>query len=248
MALYLTLGITALTLILASYLHSWYRLRHFPGPSLASFSYLWLAKVSLSGRAGYIHMSTRARYPQANLIRIAPDLLITDDPSIIRHMNSARSPYRRDTWYHSFRVDPKSHNMFSTTDETLHSHLKARTAPAYSGKEIPSLESDIDEEIMSLKLLIREKYLARPMDLGKTAQYFTLDAITKIAFGKAWGFLKKDGDVRGFMQTLEDVAAFILVCSDVPWLRSVVFSDAFLWLAGPSEKDERGMGRLIGYV
>lgn len=147
-------------------------------------------------------MATRTRYPQTNLIRIAPDLLITDDPSIIRHMNSARSPYHRDTWYHSFRVDPQSHNMFSTTDEALHAHLKAKTAPAYTGKDVPTLESDMDGQI-AFKSLIREKYLStgqetRLMDLGKAAQYFTLDAITKIAFGTAGGFCGWMGMSGGF--------------------------------------------------
>ncbi|KAK5651157.1 hypothetical protein OQA88_13204 [Cercophora sp. LCS_1] len=225
---------------------SWYRLRHFAGPTLGRFSYAWMMKTALSGRAWQIHMETKEKYGDA-LIRIGPDVLITDDPAIIRRMNAARSPYKRDKWYNSFRSDPHVHSMFTTDDDELHNDIKSKTAAAYSGKDVPTLEADIDGQLLCFKDLIRRKYLStagdtKPMDLGRTAQYLTIDSITKLAFGRQWGCLATDSDVNKFIQTVEDVAAFYVLCCDVPWMRRIFLNDLTLMIIGPKDTDPEGMG------
>lgn len=72
---------------------AWYRLQHFQGPFLASFSYLFIANSQRSGRTYKIYTDLNKRY--GPLVRIGPNKLATDDPDVIRKMSSARSTYRR---------------------------------------------------------------------------------------------------------------------------------------------------------
>jgi hypothetical protein len=250
---YLLLALATLVAyyVLSSIL-SWYRLRKFKGPVLGSFSYLWMARTALSGKAWKIHMETREKYGET-LIRIGPDVLITDEPDIIRRMSAARSPYKRDKWYTSFRTDPYVHSMISTDDDALHHDIKSRAAASYSGKDVPTLEGDIDGQVENFKRLIRSKYLStaestKPMDLAAGVQYFTLDAITKTAFGNEWGFLAADSDINSFIKSFEEIGPFMALCCDVPLVRNIFFSDIGLKLMGPKHSDATGFGNMMGFA
>ncbi|KAF6789040.1 cytochrome P450 [Colletotrichum sojae] len=78
-----------------------------------------------------------------SLARLAPDTLVTDDPDLIRRMSAARSPYRKSGFYEGMRLNPNRHTTFSTLDKALHDQLKARTTPAYSGRDVPDLEGAV---------------------------------------------------------------------------------------------------------
>jgi len=113
------------------------------------------------------------------------------------------------------------------------------------------MESDIDEQIGSLKALIERKYLStdklvKPMDWGLVAQYFTLDSLTRVAYGDAFGYLETDSDVHEYIKTMEDSGIYFALCSDVPWLGRIFLSDFFLRLLGPSPSDSKGLGVMMG--
>lgn len=76
---------------------TWHRLRHIPGPFLASFSYLWLGKVTRSTRQWHIYRDLPKQY--GPLVRVGPNEITTDDPEIIRKVSGVRSPYGKDAWY-----------------------------------------------------------------------------------------------------------------------------------------------------
>lgn len=86
------------------------------------------------------------------------------------------------------------------------------------------------------------------MDLGRKAQFFTLDVITKIAFGEAFGDLERDEDMYRYIQSTEEMLLVIILCSTVPLLAWLISFDFIAKLAFPSGKESTGVGRLIGYV
>jgi len=233
---------------------AWYKLRKFPGPFLASFSYLWLAKTTASGSAWKIHEALRAQYAREGkgpFIRIAPDILMFADLDIQRYINSARSRYTRSESYNAFRLDPYRHTFFSTTDDAFHDDVKAKTSAGYTGREVPTLEADIDEQIVNMKNLIRRKYLSdgatsRPIDFATVTNYFTLDTLTKIAYGKEFGYLATDSDMNGYVKVMSDTSLIMGLCSNVPWIRHTLASDLMLKLFGPKPTDTEGVGVLMG--
>lgn len=155
--------------------------------------------------------------------------------------------------------------MFGTCDTPWHDEIKARASAGYSGKEIPSLEGDVDVVIEGLKGYFRErlgcsvgskeegiggegkgKGKGKLVDFAKAAQYFALDVAAKIGFGQEFGFLEADSDVNGYVQAMNMFALMATLISDVPWLRKLFLNDWLFKKIGPKHTDERGPGRIMG--
>jgi len=262
------MDLTSWLFAVAALLSTWYiasavaahhRLRTFPGPRLASFSYLWMARAALSGRMWRIYYDVSRTYP-GGVVRVGPRELVTDDPALIRRLSATTSKdkqYSRSSWYEPNRLDPYEHSMFSLRDNAAHDRLKAKTAAAYSGRENPKLEEEVDYVIAEMVAKIREKYAIStgegrgggvgfvPLDFAQMAQYFTLDSITKIAFGEEFGFLAREEDVHSYLQSIEDIAPIMHVSAEIPALASIVASPFVLKLAGPKLTDKKGLGRLM---
>lgn len=83
------------------------------------------------------------------------------------------------------------------------------------------------------------------MDLARKAQFFTLDVITKIAFGEAFDDLERDEDVYKYLQSTDEMVEVLILSVTVPLL---VWLLSFGWIAKiayPSGKETTGPGRLI---
>lgn len=74
----------------------WYRLRKVPGPWLASVSSLWIVRVVARGQSTPF---AKLREKYGPLVRVGPNLLLTDQPDILRRMSAARSSYGKDGEY-----------------------------------------------------------------------------------------------------------------------------------------------------
>jgi hypothetical protein len=86
-----------------SSIFAWRRLRGFPGPFFASFSYLWVMRASQTGHIDRILMAEANKHGTTT-IRVAPNELLTGDPELIRRITAARSRYRRSDWYRLHRL------------------------------------------------------------------------------------------------------------------------------------------------
>ncbi|KAK3937750.1 cytochrome P450 [Diplogelasinospora grovesii] len=248
-SIWLLAGIGAITYFLTSSFYSWYRLRHVPGPFLASISYLWLARVAKSGKQFWVYRDMYNKY--GPLIRVGPNELTTDDPEVLRRIAGVRSAYGRDPWYLAARFDPYHDNVFTMLNVEAHDKFKAKIAGAYGGRETPALEPGIDDQINSLIDLLRRKYLSdekstRLVEFAELSSYFTMDVITRSAFGKEFGYLKTDSDVYGFLGGVRDSWPGIAVALDIPWIRNILFSSPWLKLFGPRPTDPTGLGKLMG--
>ncbi|OTA97460.1 hypothetical protein M434DRAFT_391921 [Hypoxylon sp. CO27-5] len=248
---WLLLGVVAVISYAVSAFATWYRLREVPGPFLASFSYLWLARVAKSGNQFWIYRDMYKKY--GPLFRVGPNELSTEDPEVIRKMNSARSAYGRDPWYVAARFDPYHDNVFTILEAGPHDKFKAKIAGAYGGRETPALEPGINDQINSLLDLIRRKYISsddlgeyHPVDFAELISFYTVDVITRSAFGEEFGCLKTDSDVHGFLAGVKESWASIAIALDVPYIRNILFSPLFLKFFGPKPTDTAGMGKLMG--
>ncbi|TDZ23894.1 Cytochrome P450 monooxygenase lolP1 [Colletotrichum orbiculare MAFF 240422] len=228
---------------------AWHPLRNFPGHPLARFSYLWVMSNSRTGKPN--ETFTKLNREHGNLVRISPIDLVTDDPDIIRHMNGARTTYSRSSWYDGIKFVPGKDTMLSIRDTAAHDKLKAQVAAGYAGRENNDLEEGINSQIAGIVDLIRRKYISRggdvkPMDLGKVAQYFTLDVITRLGFGRQFGYLATDSDLHDYISTTEAAFPLYQILSEVPFLCSIFFSKTAMKLYGPKPTDKAGVGKLLG--
>ncbi|KAI1112057.1 cytochrome P450 [Nemania sp. NC0429] len=228
---------------------AWHGLRQFQGPFLAKFSYLWLLTSGRSGRNCEILTDTHRKY--GSLTRIGPYDLLTDDPELIRNMSAARSSYKRSSWYMANRLDLHHDSLFTTMDTVKHDKLKAKVMIGYSGKQNSDLEPGIDEQIVTLVQLLKAKYISKsgslkPLDMARLSQYLTLDIITRIAFGKEFGYLKREEDIHDYIKITEGWAPTIRLCAEVPFMQKVFMSPFLMQYLGPKPTDPKGMGKLLG--
>lgn len=261
MTYYITAGGIGSTLVLFAwcvvswYLISafvaWHRLRHVPGPFLASFSYLWFVRVCI--RQTYYETNIALHEKYGPLVRVGPNEVTTNDPDIVRMSNGAKSVYAKGGWYDGNRFNPNERTMFIIKDIEGHDQMKAKLAPAYAGRGIPDIEDNVDEQLKNLVDLIRSKYAApphggefRPLDLCKISGYFTLDVISRVSLGKEFGGLQTDSDPHNFYHTLDTHLPLLALTTEVPWIRNVIYSSTGLKLFGPRETDAGGFGKLMG--
>ncbi|KAF7557325.1 hypothetical protein G7Z17_g855 [Cylindrodendrum hubeiense] len=230
---------------------AWIRLGEFAVPSwTAHFSYLWLAKTTYSGRQYWVHRELHRKL--GPLVRIGPNEILTDDPDIIREISSVRSSYARAEWYLTGRFNPYHDNIFTLLDPSVHQKAKLRTGGTYSGRETGSeLEPAIDHQVKELVDLLRRKYASSTeaqkfVDLGLVTGFFTMDAITRLAFGQEFGYLKEDKDCHNFLSGLKELWPQMSTSADVPWIRRFLFSKPVLKFFGPKPTDKKGFGALMG--
>lgn len=112
------------------------------------------------------------------------------------------------------------------------------------------MEGSIDTQIANLCHLIETKYLStsadyRPMDFGEKASYFTLDVISDLAFGEAFGYLEHDSDVYDYLQTTKTFIPIMMVVANIPSIADILHSRLLRGLL-PSESDKLGFGAFIG--
>ncbi|EOO00516.1 putative cytochrome p450 protein [Phaeoacremonium minimum UCRPA7] len=243
----LALGTVILLFLLASIISTvrqFFRLRQYKGPSVAGFSKWWMIKHVGGGRTHLDVYEVCQKY--GPVARIGPNDLITDDPDLMKHMLNVRTGYRRSDWYHGMRLNPHMDNVLSMRDDDKHNELRAKMAAGYSGREVEGLEKKIDQTILNLINLFDSKYVSvnKPFDLGRKAQFFTLDVISTVAYGQPFGFLETDTDVYEYIKTTEENVPTIIVTTVLPWLMELLKSPLLKSLL-PSEKDRLGLGKIM---
>lgn len=93
------------------------------------------------------------------------------------------------------------------------------------------------------------KYLStdteyRPVDFSSKAQYFTLDVITDIAFGKPFGNLAADEDLYHYIEYMEQGGKVAIPMGVFPFIFKILQSRLLKSLR-PSTKDATGLGKLM---
>jgi hypothetical protein len=113
-----------------------------------------------------------------------------------------------------------------------------------------SMEHTIESHVAKLVKLIKSQYVSttdsyHPVDLAQKLQYFTLDVISDLAFGKPLGYLQQDADPYDYVEAMDASMPVLATLGNLPWLANLFHSPLFRRFL-PSERDEGGFGALIG--
>jgi hypothetical protein len=82
-------------------------------------------------------------------------------------------------------------------------------------------------------------------DFARVAQYFTMDVITKIAYGEAFGCLQEGQDIHGYIEIIEKLVPFLAFCASYPPFWYLLNLSWVQKLVGPSLNDKTGIGKLM---
>ncbi|KAL2751987.1 hypothetical protein ACRALDRAFT_2113978 [Sodiomyces alcalophilus JCM 7366] len=222
---------------------AWYKLRHVPGPFLGKFSHFWSIYHQVIGDVGPAHLSLE-KY-NSPLVRTGPHYMVTSDPDVWKHVNGARSTYQRDPWWSAGRIDYYRPSLADILDSTSHDKMKAKVASGYSGRDV-DLEKIIDIQIAKFADVIRRKHVTRgKTDFADLSRFFTLDVITRLAYGKEFGWVEASEDLYGYGAEISKFAALGALISDVTWLHPFVRWTFINSRFKPRPTAKDGVGRII---
>ncbi|KAL2830846.1 cytochrome P450 [Aspergillus cavernicola] len=223
------------------------KLRQFRGPAWASISNWPHSMAMLRGNCHEWYEEVSKKH--GPIARVAPRVLITSSPEVWMHVNNKPGYKRSDWYYRATRIEYRRDNVFSQTDNAKHERRRKQMAPGYSGRENIHLEGSVDERLQDFVNLIRSKYVSSdrrivPMDLAKKVQYFTLDVISSVGLGKAFGMLQSDHDVDNYLQSSEEGLAIgnTALAMGFTWITQAPFIGRFI---APSPKDNNGFGKMM---
>lgn len=244
-----TTAAAVFTYFVVSTAYSWYRLRKVPGPFLASLTYLWTLSVTTSGQDAWTYSELAKKY--GHLIRVGPGLVITDNPDVLRRISGVRSTYVKDGFYSASFKHADYDTMFSMMSIPEHDKRKAQLAGSFGNIVALDMEPIVDDLINVLTQYLRDKCTkgseANTLNFALVVNYFTMDVITRIAFGKELGFLRSDTDVHGLLAAVRGALVVVTVPLTIPWLRGIITSRWFVKIFGPKPTDKMGIGLVMGY-
>ncbi|SMY26881.1 unnamed protein product [Zymoseptoria tritici ST99CH_1A5] len=219
------------------------QLRDFKGPSLAAYTRFWIFKEEVAGRLPHSQRAALKQY--GSPCRIGPNLLVTDDADLIRHMNAPGSRWTRSSWYEAMKMDPRQDNVFSTRDEKLHAELKAKE---YGGYNSPSIEPLIDSLTSQLLTLITTHHPSQPFDLSSTIRYYVLDVLSTVAFAGPFGFMAQNRDLWSYQKTSNAFMLLLGLSANHTFFRSLLSHPFMQYLAAPKLTDTTGLGPALKFA
>ncbi|KAL0934654.1 benzoate 4-monooxygenase cytochrome p450 [Colletotrichum truncatum] len=229
-SLYTATSVAALVLtiyLIICRIRDYARLRHVPGPFWAHWTDLWLIKAQLSGKLAFTLQDLHNKH--GPIVRIAPNWVVVGDGATMRRLWAARSPWKRGAWYRGLRFDPYSDSVFTALDDKQHDSMRAKLAPGYAGKDVEGVQELVDEQVAGLINLLETRYLStehefKTVDLARKVQYFTLDVISAVGFGKKFGYLDSDADTLRYIEVTERSVPSLLVIALQPWMLNILQS------------------------
>ncbi|KAI6573629.1 hypothetical protein MCOR14_002204 [Pyricularia oryzae] len=245
------LALLAVGFYVVSKIHAYTKLRAFKGPVGTGFFNLWNSWALFSQESHLRYKEACEKY--GSIVRIGPNDLLTSSPELLMYMSGVRSPYYRSSWfYKSSRPRPGIDNVFSSSGpegEATHTRKRQQLAPGYAGKESPLMESSVDQQVTDLVALLRERYRScearvKPVDMGDKLSFFTLDVISALSLGRAFGDLANDADMHGYMEATEAAFGYLnaLVASPFGMMMQIPLVHR---LVGPQETDATGVGKIV---
>jgi len=181
--------------------------------------------------------------------------------------NTNTNIYVRDEWYLGAKFHREYDSIASILDTAEHDRQKAKTASGYSGREVGGeFEPAIDEMVEVLGDLIRRKFLSSSsfssagtgtdsaegndreegVNISFLLRLFTLDVITRLGYGKAFGHLQDGEDIYGFLEETEKTYLPASIIIEIPLIRRVVHKLGLFSVVAPREGDARGAGKIMG--
>jgi hypothetical protein len=104
--------------------------------------------------------------------------------------------------------------IFSTRDESVHETMKRPIAQVYAMTNLKTYEPLVEStESLFLNKLDKLADEARTFDIGTWLHWFATDVIMEITFGKRLGFLEREEDVDGILETIEGRFWYVAVVS-----------------------------------
>lgn len=118
----------------------------------------------------------------------------------------------------------------------------------YNGRDIDTLEPDIDARVDDMIDLLRTKYSNAVVDIAAITRFFTLDVLSTVAFGRPFGFMAANADLWEYDKTTTQAMLLLEWVVNHPSFRRFFQNPIVQALAAPKPTDAKGMGPVLGFA
>ncbi|KAK6075439.1 hypothetical protein SCUP515_05872 [Seiridium cupressi] len=179
----------------------WSRLRHIPGPALASVTNIPRLIWARSGRAHAIHIELHQKY--GKFVRLGPNSVSICDPSAVSQIyGTSVGRFGKSDFYKTLQPmvgGKRVIGIFHAQDESLHRSLKRPIAGLYSMTSLlefePLVDSTIDAFLTRVEEVQKQVEPGHGVDLATWLHWFAFDVIGEVTWSKRLGFLDEGKDV-----------------------------------------------------
>ncbi|KAG7527828.1 hypothetical protein FFLO_06571 [Filobasidium floriforme] len=192
----LVFGSAAMILLLTFSLSPERKLDKYPGPLLAKFSRLWLARQAGRGNRFQVVHELHKKY--GSFVRLAPDHISISSPLAIPIVYGHGTGFTKADFYDAFVSIRRG--LFNTRDRKEHTRKRKIVSHVFSQKNVLEFEEHIQDVIDNLfgkwDAMSRDKKLqTQGFDILDWLNFFAFDVIGSLAFGRPFGMVSAGRDV-----------------------------------------------------
>ncbi|KAK7417710.1 hypothetical protein QQX98_004366 [Neonectria punicea] len=191
--LILTIAAVAILYPIISFFWDSNGLRKFPSPSLlASTTPFW--RMYHNYHLNQFEKIHQAHQCLGSHVRIAPNHVSISAPEAVETVYGHCAKFLKDVWYDGGAGAARS--MADTRSKTEHQSKRKRMAHLFSAKNLATMEPVVVDRVTAL--LIATSHAAtksETMNVRRFVNYFTIDVITYLLFGKSTRCLEKGNDM-----------------------------------------------------
>ncbi|KLO94369.1 putative Benzoate 4-monooxygenase cytochrome P450 [Fusarium fujikuroi] len=174
----------------------YWRLRHIPGPFIASYTDLWAAISVWRGK--YYHDTvTQWHAKYGPVVRAGPNRVSFADPNAIPDIYGTSLIYSKSDSYRPMEVMAKGDTMQSIItirDEKRVTGIKRQIAGGFSQSQWLKQEDQMDATISALLAQLYKKPTGMDIPLRNWLSFWMFDTLTSLAFSKTRGYLQAGVD------------------------------------------------------
>ncbi|RAL13169.1 cytochrome P450 [Aspergillus homomorphus CBS 101889] len=214
------------------------RLRHIPGPWLASCSNLWkLATIS----RGDMHTECVANHDRYGpIVRIGPHHVSVASPESFYTVHASTKAFAKSDIYEvgapTYR-GKRLENLFSIRDVNHHATLRKNLGSLYTKGAVRSLEPLVDSCVDLFIHRLRDlcKHGPATVDMSLWLHLYAYDSLAEVNVSQKLGFLQKGDDVGGMIGAANRIFYMVGLLTQAPFLHALF---KILRTAVPAEKVE----------
>ncbi|KAF4631645.1 hypothetical protein G7Y89_g6485 [Cudoniella acicularis] len=195
-----------------------------PGPFFAKLTNLWRFLDTYNGRTELTQQRLHEQYGAA--VRIGPNVVSLDDPSLIRTIYSTKSEFLKSDFYTVNDTKVGSaliKTVFGIQSNDAHSKLLRPIAKFYKMSSLLAYEPLVNDTIKAFCQRLDSEFIdgtnaGKVCKIDEWLLFCAWDVIGQLTFSKPMGFLEKAGDDSGLLVTAEKALDYFATIGQMPFL------------------------------
>ncbi|KAH7174986.1 cytochrome P450, partial [Fusarium flagelliforme] len=208
----------------------YWKLRHIPGPFLASCTDLWAAIAVWRGR--YYHdMVTEWHAKYGPVVRVGPNRVSFADPSAIPNIYGTSLTYPKSDSYRPMEVLAKGdavQSIITIRDEKRVTDVKRHVGGGFSQSQWLKQEDQMDATISAFLTQLRMKPAGMDIPLNKWLSFWMFDTLTSLAFSESRGYLEAGVDIDSVFPSASGRFGYWRTWALAPQLESLLMKNWFM--------------------